>query len=117
MKQRRVKYVYLLVKGAAIIALLVSVIPGQAQSLRETDEQPFIMPFAGDPGPGTWLFIQPYGNTTFAYKFRNSTAIQHLPINLEIVCIMAGKASTLGSTWLHHVGRRSWRSVMASSTL
>jgi murein DD-endopeptidase MepM/ murein hydrolase activator NlpD len=90
MKQRRAKYVYLLVKGAAIIALLVSVIPGQAQSLRETDEQPFIMPFAGDPGPGTWLFIQPYGNTTFAYKFRNSVYYGgqglHFGIDLAAPC-------------------------------
>jgi murein DD-endopeptidase MepM/ murein hydrolase activator NlpD len=33
---------------------------------------PFILPFAGEPGPDTWMFIQGYGNTHFAYRFRYS---------------------------------------------
>ena len=35
-------------------------------------ERPFIMPFAGPPGADTWFFLQAYGNTTFAYRFRNN---------------------------------------------
>lgn len=31
---------------------------------------PFGLPFAGDPGPSTWLLTQAYGNTTFAYRER-----------------------------------------------
>jgi hypothetical protein len=33
----------------------------------------FGLPLEGDPGPDTWLLLQPYGNTTFAYRFRYST--------------------------------------------
>lgn len=31
---------------------------------------PFILPFRDPPGPNTWLLIQPYGNTLFAYRER-----------------------------------------------
>lgn len=31
-------------------------------------EKPFGLPFADPPGPSTWLFGQPYGNTVFAYR-------------------------------------------------
>lgn len=31
---------------------------------------PFRLPFAGPPGPSTWLLTQAYGNTTFAYRER-----------------------------------------------
>ena len=34
---------------------------------------PFGMPFAGQPGPDTWLLSQAYGNTSGAYRQRNST--------------------------------------------
>lgn len=33
---------------------------------------PFQLPFAGDPGPSTWLLVQAYGNTIFAYRERLS---------------------------------------------
>lgn len=39
----------------------------------QTAERPFIMPFAGPPGPDTWLLGQPYGNTTGAYRQRTTT--------------------------------------------
>lgn len=42
-------------------------------ALTEQDRRPFILPFAGQPGPDTWLLLQPYGNTTFAYRYRSST--------------------------------------------
>jgi len=44
--------------------------PATAQS--ETQE-PFILPFKEPPGPDTWLLAQPYGNTTGAYRQRNTT--------------------------------------------
>jgi murein DD-endopeptidase MepM/ murein hydrolase activator NlpD len=48
------------------------------------------MPFAGDPGPNTWLFIQAYGNTTFAYRYRNSVYYGgqglHFGIDLAAPC-------------------------------
>jgi len=34
------------------------------------DEPPFRLPFGDAPGPSTWLLIQAYGNTTFAYRER-----------------------------------------------
>lgn len=36
-------------------------------------ERPFIAPFKGPPGPDTWLLGQPYGNTTGAYRRRDTT--------------------------------------------
>lgn len=90
MKQKSLKFLLLIAKGAAIVTLLVSSIPGHAQSLSVSDERPFIMPFAGDPGPNTWLLIQPYGNTTFAYRFRNSVYYGgqglHFGIDLAAPC-------------------------------
>ncbi|MDX1520921.1 MAG: M23 family metallopeptidase [Anaerolineae bacterium] len=36
-------------------------------------ERPFRLPFAGPPGPNTWLVGQPYGNTVGAYFQRTTT--------------------------------------------
>jgi murein DD-endopeptidase MepM/ murein hydrolase activator NlpD len=36
------------------------------------DAPPFGLPLAGPPGPGTWMLIQAYGNTEFAYRTRIS---------------------------------------------
>jgi murein DD-endopeptidase MepM/ murein hydrolase activator NlpD len=36
-------------------------------------ERPFIVPFKEAPGPDTWLLAQPYGNTTGAYRQRDTT--------------------------------------------
>jgi murein DD-endopeptidase MepM/ murein hydrolase activator NlpD len=33
---------------------------------------PFRMPFEGPPGPATWYLVQLYGNTTGAYRWRNT---------------------------------------------
>jgi murein DD-endopeptidase MepM/ murein hydrolase activator NlpD len=35
--------------------------------------KPFRLPFADPPGPDSWLLIQPYGNTTGAYRQRKTT--------------------------------------------
>jgi murein DD-endopeptidase MepM/ murein hydrolase activator NlpD len=34
----------------------------------QTPERPLILPLQGGPGPNTWLFGQPYGNTTGAFN-------------------------------------------------
>ncbi len=34
------------------------------------DARPFRLPFGEPPGPDSWLLIQPYGNTAFAYRQR-----------------------------------------------
>jgi murein DD-endopeptidase MepM/ murein hydrolase activator NlpD len=56
----------------------------------EEDPRPFRIPFKGDPGPDTWLFIQPYGNTFFAYQFRRSVYYGgqglHFGIDLAAAC-------------------------------
>jgi len=50
----------------AIAALLTF----SAEATTAQDEiPPFILPVALEPGPGTWLFGQAYGNTTGAYNF------------------------------------------------
>jgi murein DD-endopeptidase MepM/ murein hydrolase activator NlpD len=36
----------------------------------QTQERPFRLPFADDPGPGTWMFGQAYGNTVGAFRQR-----------------------------------------------
>jgi murein DD-endopeptidase MepM/ murein hydrolase activator NlpD len=56
-----------------LIALLSGVTylpPAAAQS---GSQKPFILPFKEPPGPDTWLLAQPYGNTTGAYRQRNTT--------------------------------------------
>jgi murein DD-endopeptidase MepM/ murein hydrolase activator NlpD len=53
-------------------------------------ERPFILPFKEAPGPDTWLLAQPYGNTTGAYRQRDTTyaASQgiHFGIDLSSPC-------------------------------
>ena len=44
----------------------------QARAQSEA-QKPFIPPFKEPPGPDTWLLAQPYGNTTGAYRQRNTT--------------------------------------------
>jgi murein DD-endopeptidase MepM/ murein hydrolase activator NlpD len=44
----------------------------QARAQSEA-QKPFILPFKEPPGPDTWLLAQPYGNTTGAYRQRNTT--------------------------------------------
>jgi murein DD-endopeptidase MepM/ murein hydrolase activator NlpD len=53
-----------------LIGTAVYLPPATAQS--ET-QKPFILPFKEPPGPDTWLLAQPYGNTTGAYRQRNTT--------------------------------------------
>jgi murein DD-endopeptidase MepM/ murein hydrolase activator NlpD len=47
-----------------------ALLPGELARAQEGESPPFGLPFADPPGPNTWLFIQPYGNTTSAYRQR-----------------------------------------------
>jgi hypothetical protein len=53
-------------------------------------QRPFILPFAGEPGPESWYFIQPYGNTDFAYRFRDTTYVAgqglHFGVDIAAPC-------------------------------
>lgn len=72
------------------LAVLMQATPGNAQAILQDENPPFILPFARDPGPSTWLFIQAYGNTTFAYRYRNSVYYGgqgiHFGIDLAAPC-------------------------------
>lgn len=58
--------------------MVVAVLLGPDSSSRSSlaagptkaEPRPFRLPFADPPGPNTWLLLQPYGNTTFAYTHR-----------------------------------------------
>ena len=56
----------------------------------QTAERPLIMPVEGAPGPGTWLFGQPYGNTVGAYNFGTAWYSAgeglHFGIDLSMPC-------------------------------
>jgi murein DD-endopeptidase MepM/ murein hydrolase activator NlpD len=58
-----------------IFVLLLSSIHSSRRTDGEARAQarPFGLPFADPPGPDTWLLIQPYGNTTGAFRQRKST--------------------------------------------
>ena len=56
-----------------IAVLVVAAQPGPAASATSTAaDHPFGLPFNTPPGPSTWLFIQAYGNTVSAYRWRVS---------------------------------------------
>lgn len=52
--------------------VLVPSHPSQA-AFQAPTKRPFGLPFAEPPGPGTWLMVQPYGNTVGAFRQRNTT--------------------------------------------
>ncbi len=56
-----------LLLGVTVLSLSPNTLTAQ-----ETTEPVFGLPFAGDPGPSTWMFGQPYGNTTTAHRWRSS---------------------------------------------
>lgn len=55
-----------------ILILLVAARWLPAASAKTGDDRPFVLPFKEPPGPDTWLFAQPYGNTTYAYSQRDT---------------------------------------------
>lgn len=64
--------------------------PRPTTSPRQPQVPPFRLPFLSPPGPSTWLLIQPYGNTVFAYRFRRSMYVAgqglHFGIDLAARC-------------------------------
>ncbi|MGD2162287.1 MAG: M23 family metallopeptidase [Anaerolineales bacterium] len=75
---------------SVLIAQLIIFQQGFASGIKDEDPRPFRIPFAGDPSPDTWLFIQPYGNTFFAYQYRRSVYYGgqglHFGIDLAAAC-------------------------------
>ncbi len=56
-----------------LIVLVLGLIGAHSTpGLADVDKAPFRLPFLEVPGPGSWLLVQPYGNTTGAYRQRNS---------------------------------------------
>ncbi|MGH2628721.1 MAG: M23 family metallopeptidase [Anaerolineales bacterium] len=91
------------------LALLSALIAGGLGIPAESAqiERPFRLPFASPSGPDSWLMIQPYGNTVFAYRLRRSLygAGQgiHFGIDLaaacgtEVVAVGEGRVTALDS--------------------
>ncbi len=60
---------------ASLVLLCLAVLAvasNQAEHVLAANEKPFGLPFAGPPGPSTWLLAQAYGNTTGAYMQRRA---------------------------------------------
>ena len=79
-----------------LLALALS-LSSQPQSFAQTEkpfdfaqDKPFGLPFTDPPGPSTWLLVQPYGNTTGAYRQRNTTYAAgqgvHFGIDFSAAC-------------------------------
>jgi murein DD-endopeptidase MepM/ murein hydrolase activator NlpD len=80
------------------LLLLLIMMPGQsffvqdasASDSSDDGKRPFRIPFEGEPGPDSWLLIQPYGNTFFAYQYRRSVYYGgqglHFGIDLAAAC-------------------------------
>ena len=81
---------------------------GSADPGSRGGDRPFILPFAGDPGPDNWLFIQPYGNTTFAYKYRNSVYYggQGLHFGIDLAAPCGTPVLSIGDGVVHSID--SW---------
>jgi murein DD-endopeptidase MepM/ murein hydrolase activator NlpD len=78
---------------ATSMALSVVLLLSAAENATETlaqGKKPFSLPFAGAPGPSTWVWTQPYGNTTFAYVQRKDSYAMgqgiHFGIDLGAGC-------------------------------
>ena len=66
-----------------VVLALFLFLPAQAQ-----EELPFRLPFIEPPGPDTWLLGQAYGNTTAAYRLRDTmySAGQGIHFGLDFLC-------------------------------
>lgn len=62
-----------LVAVAGVILLVNTAINLPQATAQDDMQRPFILPFKAPPGPDTWLMAQPYGNTTGAYRQRDTT--------------------------------------------
>jgi murein DD-endopeptidase MepM/ murein hydrolase activator NlpD len=74
----------------AVVAVAIAVTHSSGSAAQSPPPKPFILPFKEPPGPGTWLLGQTYGNTTGAYRQRDTTygASQgiHFGIDLSAPC-------------------------------
>lgn len=59
--------------GVAGLVLLTAAAAPPAAAAQPGGSKPFRLPFDMPPGPDTWLLAQPYGNTTGAYRQRDTT--------------------------------------------
>ena len=84
-----------LFRGFILLSLVAAIagftyLDASSDSKADQDERPFIIPFAGEPGPDSWYFIQAYGNTDFAYRFRNTTYVNgqglHFGVDIAAPC-------------------------------
>lgn len=93
------------------LLMLIAAVPQTPGVEAETEERPFSFPFAGPPGPSTWLFGQSYGNTTFAYRnrlgdYRMGQGI-HFAIDISAKCstpvlaIADGVVVVVDDTWYY----------------
>jgi murein DD-endopeptidase MepM/ murein hydrolase activator NlpD len=77
------------VRGASLPLPLPSSERDGAQAA-QSNERPFVLPFAAPPGPDTWLMGQAYGNTVGAYFNRNTTYRYsqgiHFGVDLSAAC-------------------------------
>lgn len=73
-----------------LILLNLLLIPTVLQAQEPSTERPFSLPFAEEPSPTTWFLAQPYGNTTGAYRQRNSMYAAsggiHFGVDLSAPC-------------------------------
>jgi hypothetical protein len=72
---------------AALAIVLLLHTPGLPDALAQTEPM-FRLPFAEPPGPNTWLLGQNYGNTTSAYRMRNTmyAAGQGIHFGIDFLC-------------------------------
>jgi murein DD-endopeptidase MepM/ murein hydrolase activator NlpD len=66
--------------------------PAVAEAEAIPSEAVFRLPFDSAPGPDTWLLLQPYGNTSFAYQYRS--AIYHAGQGLHFGVDFAARCGT-----------------------
>ena len=80
----------LIILGVTMSALMVPRSLVAQQAPVAPDGPPFSWPFSDPPGPNTWLFEQPYGNTTLAFNFGEEWYQfgqgLHFGIDLEAPC-------------------------------
>ena len=74
-----------------VVFFIVVLLPQRALSANlDQGSPPFGLPFSNPPGPGTWLLVQPYGNTVGAHRQRTTTYAagqgMHFGVDLSARC-------------------------------